>query len=68
MWWTKAACKGMDWFIQPGRTADKKAVCARCSVAQDCLDNAFELEDFGEVRGGLTGKERRKLSPFVTTK
>jgi WhiB family redox-sensing transcriptional regulator len=48
-----------------GRSVDQaKAVCARCTVTDQCL--AFALEhgeiDYG-VWGGLTVKERRQLVP-----
>lgn len=44
-----------------------KNVCGRCSVREDCLEDAMHMEGgsaaavrFG-VRGGLTGEERAQL-------
>lgn len=69
-WRTQAACRGMDPRIFfPPRNEDSvgwarhaKAICARCPVKAECLDDAlgppFEPEG---IRGGLTAKERRNL-------
>lgn len=68
-WHTEAICRGLpaETFyhhssnsIAEGRA---KAICARCPVRADCLDDAIatgEVE-FG-IFGGLTPPERRRLA------
>ncbi|WP_327029738.1 WhiB family transcriptional regulator [Micromonospora sp. NBC_01740] len=43
-----------------------KAVCNGCPVAQQCLDDANLTGDFGGVRAGLTGDERRAQYGVLT--
>lgn len=67
----KPACWGEDpeLFFPIGETgparlqiAEAKAVCLRCDVREKCLAWALsEGEDFG-VWGGLSEKERRKIT------
>ena len=67
MWQDSAACKDVDSSIflsgVTSRVEKAKAVCATCSVIQDCLAFALQHEDFEpHVYGGLTGSERRRLA------
>lgn len=67
MWQDKAACKNADPSIflsgVTSRVEKAKAICATCSVLQDCLSFALQHEDFEpHVYGGLTGAERRSLA------
>lgn len=70
-----AACSGMDvniFFTQgeqcdnPGKRQQAKiklatAVCARCVIRDECLQEAIDLGENLGIRGGLTSAERRKL-------
>lgn len=62
-WMADAACRGMDTeLFYPGRgesTAEAKAVCAACTVTDECrLSALVEREKFG-IWGGLSERERR---------
>lgn len=68
-WMDDAACRGEppdDWFPEGSEwerrapTQRAKAVCARCPVAQDCLDYAMANHLVG-IWGGRDDKERRRL-------
>ena len=53
-----------DWFF--ARTADPetqiaKAVCAWCTIREECLDAALQRREQYGVWGGLDEKERREL-------
>lgn len=62
IWQDRAACAGIDSFIERGGTAAKKAVCHQCPVINECLAFAIRNEDFeATVYGGFTGDERRQL-------
>ena len=62
----KAACRGVNpeiFFPGPGKRPDEaKAVCRRCPVKAECLDDAlrggWRLEG---IWAGLTETERRPL-------
>jgi WhiB family redox-sensing transcriptional regulator len=43
-------------------TRDAKRVCASCDVQSDCLDYALRNDERFGVWGGLTERERRKLT------
>jgi WhiB family redox-sensing transcriptional regulator len=69
-WRDKAACLTADpeLFFPVGNTGpavdqiDKaKAVCARCSVTEQCLQYALETSQDAGVWGGLSEDERRAL-------
>jgi WhiB family redox-sensing transcriptional regulator len=69
-WRDKAACLTADpeLFFPVGNTGpavdqiDKaKAVCARCSVTEMCLQYALETSQDSGVWGGLSEDERRAL-------
>lgn len=76
-WYDQAACRGMGaaLFHPPplkGRPANNNldaakaiAVCDRCPVRAECLDEAMSFGWYldyasGAIRGGLTSHERRK--------
>lgn len=64
-WAQRAACRGADtatWFPEPREPADAaKAVCAGCSVRDECLAYALASRQRFGVWGGLSAQERRKL-------
>ena len=35
------------------------AICVRCAVIDQCLEEAYKFKDVDTFRGGLTGDERR---------
>ncbi|CAM5318567.1 transcriptional regulator WhiD [Streptomyces avidinii] len=43
------------------RDAAAKEVCALCPVQGDCLRQALTAGEPSGIRGGLTGRERRRL-------
>lgn len=48
-----------------GSTREAKRVCAQCEVKEDCLEiSLLQGERFG-IWGGLSERERRKLSSAV---
>lgn len=69
-WRDRAACRGVDselFFptaesgpVRTTQVAAAKAVCARCPVRGECLDEALARIPYG-VAGGLTEHERRTL-------
>lgn len=67
MWQDRAACKDADSSLFLSGVASRiekaKAICATCSVVQDCLAFAISNEDFEpHVYGAMTGEERRRAS------
>lgn len=63
-WTTDAACRDMDWkpFVVPNGTDRDKptkanlkaiAICERCTVRRECLDDANRLRDSYTIRAGL---------------
>jgi WhiB family transcriptional regulator, redox-sensing transcriptional regulator len=69
-WDEYAACRNRDQeiFFPIGTTgaalqqvSEAKAICARCRVAADCLDEALHLGQNHGVWGGTTPEERRAL-------
>jgi hypothetical protein len=75
-WRTRAACLSADselFFptaeagpLHEAQVAAAKAVCARCPVRVECLDEALVRIPDG-IAGGLTPEERRKLRRPLTT-
>ncbi len=43
------------------RTSAAKAVCAECSVRDECLAFALEHPDLTGIWGGMSGQQRRRL-------
>lgn len=65
-WQERQACKGTDPSIffpeDDDDPADEaKAICAQCSVSDECLEDAIARGEKIGVFGGYTGKERRRL-------
>lgn len=69
-WMDDAACKSVDTnvffpvkgapHIVAAKAAAAKAICARCSVAAECLAYAEKTHVPFGIFGGLTDNERRK--------
>jgi Transcription factor WhiB len=66
-WWTTAACIGRtSLFFAADEFCQRLAcaVCRRCEVRQECLDDALAIETPGErygVAGGATAAQREAL-------
>ena len=65
-WWHSAECLQyvgvVDFFPARGESArDAKAICALCSVRDECLDYAMRFDQLCGVWGGLSERERRQL-------
>jgi WhiB family redox-sensing transcriptional regulator len=69
-WDEYAACRNRDpeIFFPIGTTgaalqqiSEARAICARCQVSADCLDEALRLGQNHGVWGGTTPEERRVL-------
>lgn len=67
-WKDRASCSGVSHRLffptsdTPQRLVAKaKAVCARCPVAEECLEYAFETNQVSGIWGGTTEDERRSL-------
>lgn len=66
-WASDAACRGMDVavFFPDTNTgiAQAKAICKRCPVIDDCLEDALATprdDDIG-IRAGTTQSKRRRI-------
>ena len=61
-WMEEARCLGSDpaLFFTPGREDAARAVCATCPVVDRCLHLAVSMGDWDGVRGGMTGKDRKR--------
>lgn len=66
-WMAAAVCAQTDpeaFYPEKGSsTREAKSVCARCTVAAECLDWAVANEERFGVWGGLSERERRKIKP-----
>jgi WhiB family redox-sensing transcriptional regulator len=67
-WRDHAACLGVGgdlFFPEPKDTGrEAKAICRRCPVIADCLEDALSLgyaSDLFGIRGGLGVKQRKRL-------
>lgn len=64
-WTINAVCSQTDpesFFPEKGgSTREAKSVCARCTVAAECLTYALEHEERFGIWGGLSERERRRL-------
>ena len=72
-WEHKAACRGPQstvFFPPPrferkdeklGREARAKAICAQCSVREDCLSYALDIREPHGIWGGANEAERRQM-------
>lgn len=66
-WRADALCTQVDpeTFFPEGKgasTHEAKKICCRCEVRAQCLADALEREDRFGVHGGMSERERRKLS------
>lgn len=65
-WQASARCAETDPEIffpeKGGTTREAKKVCASCTVRTECLEYALEHDDRFGVWGGLSERERRKLT------
>lgn len=66
-WRQLAECLGIDPDIFYPERGDNdgvdaaKAICARCPVEHECLEDAIATREMIGVRGGKSGKERRAI-------
>lgn len=67
-WRDEAACSGMDvniFYPEQGagmpQTKRAKAICARCPVRIECLNDALARNERYGVWGGMSERERRRL-------
>ena len=67
-WMSEANCRNADQSIfhsdEPADIAEAKGVCRDCPLTQECLSWAIDTKNEG-VAGGLTHRERRKLSRHI---
>jgi hypothetical protein len=67
LWMRDALCREPDyqhlpWVPTQGEdTFVTRAVCARCAVRDECRDAGIEGDEQG-IWGGLTGRDRKRLS------
>jgi WhiB family redox-sensing transcriptional regulator len=65
-WYAKALCSQTDldvFFPEKGESVrDAKKVCVECEVKQECLAEAIQNNEEYGVWGGLSERERHKLS------
>jgi len=65
-WTTDAACithyPDLWYPDQGGSTRDAKQICARCPVQLECLQYALDHDERFGVWGGLSERERRRLT------
>jgi WhiB family redox-sensing transcriptional regulator len=62
-WRARGECANEDpeiWFAD--RTAKARKICDGCPVREICLQDAIDERDFEGVRGGLSGRQRRRLA------
>lgn len=69
-WWASALCAQVDgdlFFPEKGNdtTRKAKAVCAQCPVITQCRQDSLANDPGPGIRGGLTERERRRLTGRV---
>jgi len=68
-WATDALCAQTDPEVfhpdAGGSTREAKAVCAQCFVQAECLDWALTTNERFGIWGGLSERERRKVTHHV---
>jgi WhiB family redox-sensing transcriptional regulator len=65
-WRNRAACQGLDpdifFPVSEDDAEEAKGICATCAVRQLCLEHSLIHREREGVWGGLTERERRRLS------
>jgi WhiB family transcriptional regulator, redox-sensing transcriptional regulator len=65
-WRNRAACQGLDpdifFPVSEDDAEEAKAICATCAVRQLCLEHALAVREREGIWGGLTERERRRIS------
>lgn len=65
-WQEQALCAQADpeaWFPEKGGTArPAKAICVNCEVREECLQYALDNDERFGVWGGVSERDRRKMS------
>lgn len=65
-WRQLASCKGVDPEVFfPGTEEDAeqaRRICSGCPVRRPCLEHALSAREREGIWGGLTERERRRLS------
>ena len=67
-WHERAACRGMDvevFFPEAGgqlQAEAAKRVCARCPVTAECLADALKSGLAHGVWGGMSARERKRMT------
>ena len=65
-WQDEALCAQVDgdmWFPEKGGTTrEAKRICAACPVRADCLEYALARKESFGVWGGLSERERNRLT------
>lgn len=68
-WQERGLCKESDPEIffpeKGGSTREAKAVCLRCPVRDNCLEEALAQDERFGIWGGLSERERRRLQRGV---
>lgn len=63
-WYAYAACQEQDVNLfypkKHLKAVAAKAICARCPVTQQCLDEALSRNDQNGVWGGMSVEERKE--------
>lgn len=63
-WWVTALCRQYDPDMCFDYPTLARKICAKCPVANDCLEEALSLPQFKDnhgIRAGLTPTERNRL-------
>lgn len=64
-WWNDGLCAQTDpeaFFPETGEsTREAKAMCARCPVATECLEDALRRDERFGIWGGLSTRERQRV-------
>lgn len=70
-WQERALCAQTDpesFFPEKGgSTREAKRTCSRCEVRAECLDAALERDERFGIWGGLSERDRRKLTRLQAT-
>lgn len=63
-WQQDAECKGedTDLFFDPTTYGIAATLCARCTVREECLADAYKLREFQSFRGGMSPRARENAA------